>query len=71
MEKYRIGVYKDSDNALTTDDNPLYSLGNLVKNTKYHYSNGTLYPSCPRDVWVFDAVNCSDPNAEVYRSTTA
>ncbi len=26
MEKYRIGVYKDSDSALTTDDNPLYAL---------------------------------------------
>ncbi len=71
MEKYRIGVYKDSDDAFTTDDNPLYVLGNLVKYTKYHHSNGTLYSGCPQDVWVFDATNCSDPNAEVYHSTTA
>lgn len=63
MEKYRIGVYKDSDDALTTDDNPLYSLSNLNKNTKYQYSNGTVYPGCPRDIWVFDNTNCTDPNA--------
>lgn len=68
MEKYRIGVYNDSDKALTTDDNYLYSLDNLVKNTKYHYPNGTLHPGCPRDVWVLDSVNCSDPSGEVYRS---
>ena len=70
MEKYRIGIYNDSNPSLTTDDNPLYSLDNLNKWTNYHYPNGTKNPHCPMDVWVFDVANCSDPDADIYKSTT-
>lgn len=63
MEKYRIGVYVDSNPALTTDDNPLFALANLNKWSNYYYLNGTKYAGCPRDVWVFDKTNCTDPNA--------
>lgn len=68
MEKYRIGVYNDSKSNLTTDDNPLYSLDNLNKKTKYFFPNGTRDTNCPRDIWVFDSTNCSDPNAEVFKA---
>lgn len=71
MEKYRLGIFKDSNPSLTTDDNPLYALANLNKNTKYHYSNGSRNPNCPRDVWVFDSNNCTDPDAETYSATSS
>lgn len=63
MEKYRVGIYDDSNPSLTNDDNPLYSLANLNKWTKYYYPNGTRNADCPRDIWVFDETNCTDPNA--------
>lgn len=70
MEKYRLGIYIDSNPNLTTDDNPNYSLSSLNKWAKYYYPNGTRNTNCPRDVWVFDSTNCTDPDAEIYRSTT-
>lgn len=36
MEKYRLGIYSDSNPSLTTDDNPLISLTNLNKWTKFY-----------------------------------
>lgn len=63
MEKYRVGVYIDANPSLTTEDNHVYALEGLNKQTKYFYPNGTRHPSCPRDIWVFDPTNCTDPNA--------
>lgn len=63
MEKYKLGIFIDSNPALTTDDNPNFALVNFNKNTKLFYPNGTRNPNCPRDIWVFDSTNCSDPNA--------
>lgn len=56
-------MYNDSDPLLTTDDNPLESLKNFNRKTKYFYANGTRETKCPRDVWVFDKTNCTDPTA--------
>jgi hypothetical protein len=70
MEQYRLGIYIDSNPSLTTDDNPVFALSTFNKNTKYFYPNGTRNPNCPRDIWVFDKSNCSDPDAEIYKSTT-
>lgn len=62
MEKYRLGVFEDSDPSLTTDDNPAYALRNLNVKANFHYANGSHNPNCPRDVWTFDAQNCTDPD---------
>jgi hypothetical protein len=70
MEQYRLGIYVDSNPSLTTDDNPLFALSSFNKKTKYFYPNGTRDPNCPRDIWVYDKANCSDPDAEIYQSTT-
>ena len=63
MEQYRVGIYVDSNPSLTTDDNPQFALASFNKKTKYFYPNGTRNPNCPRDVWVFDKANCTDPDA--------
>ena len=58
IEKYRLGIYKDSRDIELTSDNPNYAIEQLNL-----YSNeGGGVPTCSRDKWVFDSTNCTDPN---------
>lgn len=66
IENYRLGIYIDYDPAVTNSDNPNYAIGKL--NT-YTYT-GSGVPTGSKDVWVFDKVNCSDPNQLIYTSST-
>lgn len=66
MEMYKLGVYIDSNDALTTLDNPNYALNQL----NLYTNGGTLVPNCSRDNWIFDSRNCSTsfPSAQVYHA---
>jgi hypothetical protein len=57
MEKYRTGIYVDTDTTVTNEDNPYVAIQNMNK----YANNGTAspYPTCTYDFWVFDKTNCS------------
>lgn len=57
IDKYRLGIYVDTDPAVTSENNPNVSLSNMNKYT----NNGTggTPPSCTNDYWVFDSTNCT------------
>ena len=59
MEKYKLGIYIDSDSIITNNDNPNYALSQL---NKYTYDVTTI----PRDIWVWDKVNCTNPSQVIY-----
>ena len=54
LQKYRNGVYIDSNPALTTDANPNVAIQKLNTFTNYVDNAGVKDPNCPRDIWVFD-----------------
>jgi hypothetical protein len=55
IRRYQKGIFLDYNQSITTDDNPNYSLKRLALYTK----NGTGFPICAKDHWVFDATNCT------------
>lgn len=59
MEKYKLGIYTDSDPIITNNNNPNYALSQL--NT-FTYDVSTI----PRDIWVWDKVNCTNPLQVTY-----
>ena len=65
IQKYKNGVYIDSNPAETTNDNPNYAIEqlNLYSNT------GAGVTTCSKDRWVFDSENCTDPNEDTYVAT--
>lgn len=69
MQKYKLGIYVDSDPLLTTEDNPNYALSqlNLWSNRR------PLDPNCPRDDWIFDSSNCTAtfPSDQIYAATNS
>ncbi len=67
MENYRLGIYIDYDPAVTNNDNPNYAIGQL--NTYTYTGSGVTTGS--KDVWVFDKVNCTDPNQALYTVTSS
>jgi hypothetical protein len=67
MENYRLGIYIDSDVAITSSDNPNFAINQL---NLYTYTGGGV-PTGSKDVWVWDKANCTDPNQITYTSTTS
>ena len=63
MEQYRLGVYIDANPSLTTYDNANYVLTKFNQIVQNKNSNNISDSNCPRDVWVFDVANCTDPSA--------
>lgn len=57
-----MGKFRDDISSLNTYDSPKVVLDKLNTYTKYVVA-GNIDPNCPRDVWVFDIVNCTDPSA--------
>ncbi len=62
IQKYKLGIFIDSNSSQTNEDNPNYSLAqlNLYSNT------GGGVPTCSKDRWVFDSKNCTDPAEQKY-----
>lgn len=62
IEKYKLGIFVDSNPVQTNEDNPNYSLDqlNLYSNT------GGGVPTCTKDRWVFDKANCTNPGEQTY-----
>lgn len=68
IEKYRTGVYIDTDTTDPSENNPYLAIQNMNKYT----NNGTAspYPTCTYDYWVFDKTNCSRNTTEaIYTSS--
>ena len=64
VNNYRLGITKDVDPLLSTDDSPTVALTKMNQ-----YSNeytGASFPHCSKDHWVFDVADCTDPSEAVY-----
>lgn len=57
-----MGIYIDSNPAITSSDNPNYAINQL---NLYTYTGGGVATGS-KDVWVFDKTNCTDPNQITY-----
>ncbi len=58
IQNYKLGVFADYDEAITTDDNPNYAVNRLNLYTK----GGGGVSVCAKDRWVFDKTNCTFAN---------
>lgn len=62
INNYKLGIYDDCSNTITSDDNPKYALNSL---NLYTYQGGGVATGS-KDVWVWDKVNCTDPTHTIY-----
>ena len=67
INNYKLGVYVDTDPAITSSDNPNYAISQL---NLYTYQGGGVATGS-NDVWVWDKTNCTDPTQATYNSTAA
>jgi hypothetical protein len=67
IENYRLGVYVDSDPAITSSNNPNYAINQL---NLYSYTGGGV-PTGSSDVWVWDKANCTSPGQTVYTAVSS
>jgi subtilase family serine protease len=57
IEKYRTGIYIDTDTTDPSENNPYVAIQNMNKYT--NDGAGSPYPTCTYDYWVYDRTNCS------------
>lgn len=62
VNNYKLGIYVDTDPAITSSDNPNYAIKQL---NLYTYQGGGVATGS-KDVWVWDKLNCTDPTYTVY-----
>lgn len=62
VNKYKLGIYVDTDPVITSNDNPNYAINQL---NLYTYQGGGVATGS-KDVWVWDKLNCTDPTYTVY-----
>jgi hypothetical protein len=65
VNNYKLGVYVDTDPAITNNDNPNYAISQL---NLYTYQGGGVATGS-KDVWVWDKANCTDPTQTTYTAT--
>lgn len=65
ISNYKLGVYIDTDPAITSNNNPNYAINQL---NLYTYQGGGVTTGS-KDVWVWDKTNCTDPSYLVYTAT--
>lgn len=67
VSNYKLGVYVDTNPAITSNDNPNYAIDQL---NLYTYQGGGVTTGS-KDVWVWDKTNCTDSSQITYAAAAA
>lgn len=67
VNKYKLGIYVDTDPVITSSDNPNYAISQL---NLYTYQGGGVATGS-KDIWVWDKINCTDPTYIIYAASSS